>query len=158
MGILKKSVYISSSWKNRKKVRNLAVELRKFGFNVYDFTDRECRTEEEIPPEKFPEQFDPEVDNYWHYLNSREEWKNSVIGNKKALDTCDIVILLLPCGIDATADWAYAVGRGKTTYIIGHPPKGERSPTHLWAEWWFPNVNTLLKILHASKHANDIFS
>ena len=126
-------IYISSSWKNRDHVRSAASILRKFGHEVYDFTDANCRKTPEIPPEKFPEQFDPEKHFYSEYL-SRPEWRNAVEENKKAIEWCDVVLLLLPCGIDATADWAYGVGLGKKSCVVGHPKKGERSPVHLWAD------------------------
>ena len=111
----------------------MAEMLRNHGFEVYDFTDSSRRKQEEIPPEKFPDQFDPEEHIYQEYLN-RPEWKNAVVENREALDNCVVVILLLPCGIDAHADWAYAVGRGASSIIVGHPNAGERSPVHLWAD------------------------
>jgi hypothetical protein len=100
---------------------------------VYDFTDPKCRKGPEIPPEMFPEQFDPERHEYVAYLD-RPEWIDAVNGNREALDECDVVILLLPCGNDAHADWAYGVGRGKRSIVVGHPPAGERTPTHWWAD------------------------
>ena len=56
--------YISSSWKNRGRVRNLASRIRDFNHEVYDFTDPKCRKSPEIPPEKFPEEYDPDKHNY----------------------------------------------------------------------------------------------
>lgn len=126
-------VYISSSWKNRNEVRSLAWHMRAAGLKVYDFTDPDCRETEEIPPEKFPEQFDPEQHVYREYLD-RPEWRGAVEANQRALDNSRAVLMLLPCGIDSTADWAYAVGQGKPTIIVGHPRAGERTPTHLWAD------------------------
>lgn len=126
-------IYISSSWRNRQRVRVLAERLRALGFEVFDFTDPQNRQTEEIPPEKFPEQFDPLKHVYHRYLD-RPELRAAVEENKGVLDRCDLVILLLPCGIDSTADWAYAVGKGKPSIVVGHPAAGERSPTHLWAD------------------------
>jgi hypothetical protein len=126
-------VYISSSWKNRSEVRALADALRLHEHEVYDFTDPACRQTPEIPPEQFPEQFDPLQHHYPEYLN-RPEWRQAVEENRKALAWCDVVVLLLPCGIDATADWALAVGMGKRSVVVGYPKAGERSPVHLWAD------------------------
>jgi len=45
-----------------------------------------------------------------------------------------LVILLLPCGNDAHADWGLGVGMGKHSIVVGHPNKGDRSPVHMWAD------------------------
>jgi hypothetical protein len=37
---------------------------------VYDFTDPQCRKTPEIPPEAFPEQFDPLKHQYRSYLET----------------------------------------------------------------------------------------
>jgi len=126
-------IYVSSSWKNRTRVRAVVEDLRKRGYGVYDFTDGKRRQHEEIPPEKFPEQFDPTKHKYREYLN-RKEWRDAVVENRQALDTTVVVVLLLPCGIDAHADWAYALGKGACSVVAGHPNGGERSPVHLWAD------------------------
>lgn len=126
-------VYISSSWKQRIRVRKLATLLREAGFRVYDFTDPSCRKTPEIPPEKFPEQFDPDRHNYAEYIN-KPEWRAAVEENRRAIEKSEIVILLLPCGADAHADYGYALGLGKKAIVVGHPEKGARCPTHLWAE------------------------
>lgn len=127
------NIYISSSWKNRDRVRALAISLRENGHQVYDFTDPDSRKMPEIPPEKFPDAFDPEKHLYREYLNV-PEWKAAVQCNREALDRCDAVVLLLPCGNDAHADWAYAVGKGKWTAVVGQPRKGERTPSHWWTD------------------------
>lgn len=125
-------VYISSSWKNRARVRAVATALRAAGHEVYDFTDPSSRTTPEVPPERFPEQFDPTRHIYREYITAVVEWRQAVTENQRALRWCDVVVLLLPCGCDAHADWAYAVGRGKRTAVVGVP--GERTPTHMWAD------------------------
>jgi len=137
-------IYISSSWKNREQVRELAITLRKYGNEVYDFTDPNCRKTPEIPPERYPEQFDPEKHRYKDYI-CKPEWYEAVYCNRDAIAWADTIILLLPCGIDAHADWALGVGMGKTSAVVGHPRKGERSPVHLWSDFMFDDVESLLK-------------
>ena len=127
-------VYISSSWKNRDRVRALAVTLRAAGHQPYDFTDPALRETLEIPPERFPELFDPARHDYRDYLRRTPEWKSAVDCNRRALERCDAVVLLLPCGLDAHADAFYGLGRGRPLAVVGHPLKGERVPTHLWAD------------------------
>lgn len=127
------NIYLSSSWKNRDRVRAMAVALRKVGHEVYDFTDPTCRTAPEIPPERFPDQFDPAKQLYREYITAVPEWRAAVECNRTALDRCDAVVLILPCGNDSHADWAYAVGAKKWTLVVGQARLGERMTTHLWA-------------------------
>ena len=132
-------IYISSSWKNRNLVREISNRIRKLGHKVYDFTDPRCRASEEITMEKLHRVGRAEVylkSSYKEHL-ARAEWMSAVLENKRALNSCDLVILLLPCGIDAHSDWAYAVGRNKRTIIVGTPEEGERSLVHLWADRLF---------------------
>jgi hypothetical protein len=127
-------VYISASWKQRERVRALANALRAEGFQVYDFTDPACRNTPEIPPERFPEQFDPTKHSYREYIEAVPEWRTAVDCNRDALDRCSAVLLLLPAGADSHADWAYALGRGVPfSAVVGAPRAGERTPSHLWA-------------------------
>jgi len=144
-------IYISTSWKNRELVRKTAEELRKIGHEVYDFTDPKCRATPEIPPEKFPEQFCSKLHVYSEYLN-KVEWKNAVLENFRAVEQCDIILLLLPCGIDSTADWALGVGMGKKSIIIGSPKDGERSPVHLLAN---KMVQTTEQAIEWIRNKND---
>jgi hypothetical protein len=115
---------------------------------VYDFTDPRCRKSEEIPPEKFPLMFDPNLHDYGDYLKSNPLWKDAVEGNLSALKKCNLCILLLPCGADSHSDWGVAVGMGKRTIVVGHPASGERTPSHLWAESILPDEVALIDYLH----------
>lgn len=138
-------IFVASSWKQRDRVRTLANEIRKIGFPVFDFTDPSCRSTPEIAPEKVPELFDHEKQSYWSYLHEHQSlWYKAVEENRENIERCSMLVMLLPCGIDATADWAYAVAKGKETYIIGEPKAGERSPVHLWADGWFPDDKSFL--------------
>lgn len=130
-------IYLSTSWKNADRVRLLAQVLRAMGHEPYDFTDPNCRTEPEIPPESHLAPYDPAKGSYEEYLRAEPRFLAAVRGNRAALDRCDLVVLLLPCGNDAHADWAYGVGKGKPSYVVGAPPAGDRSPTHLWADTFF---------------------
>lgn len=141
-----KNIYISSSWKNRERVRAIAIELRTKGYEVYDFTDPKCRKVPEIPPEKFPEEYDPEKHVYSNYIN-QPEWRLAVTENKKAIEWADLIILLLPCGNDSHADWALGVGMGKKSIVVGSPRKGERSPVHMWADIILNNETELYTCL-----------
>ncbi len=142
------NIYISSSWKNRNSIRALAVALRTQGHTVYDFTDPASRQGvSEVPPERYPEQFDPTRHDYAAYLKAIPEWRAAIEQNRAALLRCDLCILLLPCGADSHADWGIAVGAGKRSIVVGHPKIGERTPSHLWAEAILSDVAAALQYL-----------
>jgi len=143
-------IYISASWKNRVRVRKLAETLRKNKHEVFDFTDPQNRRVNEMPPEMIPEQFDPTRHIYSKYLN-RKEWQEVVNENREEIAKADLVILLLPCGIDATADWALGVGMGKPSIIVGHPNQGESSEVHLWADEILDSSEDIIPWLKANK-------
>lgn len=148
-------IYISSSWKNRERVRILANKIREhLQFEVYDFTDSNCRKTPEIPPERFPDNFDPVKHIYKNYIRSVIEWQQAVEENKQAIINCDLVVLMLPCGNDAHADAYFGLGLGKKLVVCGQPRKNERSTTHLWADnildFDFEVIDYLLEIKYAS--------
>lgn len=142
-------IYISASWKKRVLVRELAETLRAHDHAVFDFTDPECRESDETPPEMFPEQFDPLKHFYRQYIH-RNEWLNAVNENREAIQWADLIILLLPCGHDATADWALGVGMGKRSIIVGHPAKGDYSKVHLLADAILNHVEDIIPWLEAN--------
>lgn len=146
-------IYISSSWKNREKVRSMALILRNDGHKVYDFTDPSCRKSPEIPPEKFPEEFDPAMHVYSEYIQ-RDEWRTAVMENKASIEWADLIILLLPCGNDSHADWAYGVGLGKKSIVVGCPSKGDRSPVHMWANAFADNERQLYEIVNSCNNTS----
>jgi hypothetical protein len=148
---MRHDIYISSSWKMRDQVRQLADRLQETGLSVYDFTNPACRDSPEIPPEEFPEQFDPEKHDHGDYLRSVPVWRDAMDSNRKALDNCSIVVLLLPCGLDAHADAYYALGRGKRLIVCGSPHKGDRTLTHLWAEVILPSPQDVVAYLEKKK-------
>jgi len=142
-------IYISSSWKNRATVRQLADLLVKNGHAVFDFTNDAARRSPGISPESVTDRFDPSCIDYRTYLD-RPEWMAAVTENRIEIAECDLLILLLPAGTDASCDWALAVGLGKRTAIIGHPPSGEYSPSHLWMDSYFPTLDAFATALHAN--------
>ncbi len=145
------NIYISSSWKNRDQVRDLANKLRIAGHEVYDFTDHHCRKTPEIPPERYPEEYDPEKHTYREYID-KPEWKAAVMENKAAIGSSDLIVLLLPCGNDSHADWAYGVGKGIDSVVVGQPRKGERSPVHHWANEIFNTIDEFYRWIWGDVH------
>ena len=148
-------VYLSTSWKNRRRVRALAQRLRTDGHEVYDFTDPDCRGTPEIPPERFPEEFDPEKHIYREYIHAVPEWKEAVLCNMDAILWSDVVVLMLPCGNDAHADAFLGLGRGRDLVICGQPRKGERTPTHMWTDLFVDSDEDIPALLKQMEGVTD---
>jgi len=102
----------------------------------------------------FPKEFDPALHLYSKYIN-RKEWRDAVNENRDEIKKADLLILLLPCGIDATADWALGVGTGKKTIIVGHPGKGERSQVHLLADYILDSIEDIIPWLKTLTLSTD---
>lgn len=128
----------------------MAIRLRKDGHRVYDFTDGNTRKISECPPEMQQEPFDPEIHkSYAQYMKNEKAARMyaSVMNNQEAIRWCDLIILLLPCGNDAHADWALGVGMGKSSIVVGHPRKGEQSYTQLWSDKIIDNPDDVYKFI-----------
>lgn len=124
------TIYISSSWKNRTRVREIATLLRANGLEVYDFTDPKCRKMPEIPPEAFPEYPNGAKPSTRTEKHCHADWGVAIGAGKPSiwvirkqvrehhricqfdplkhqyrsyLDAvaCDVCVLLLPCGTDS---------------------------------------------------------
>jgi len=67
--------------------------------------------------------------------------------NYQAIAWAELIILLLPCGLDATADWALGVGMGKQSIIVGNPGAGVCCPTHLWADVFSGSIDDVIQRL-----------
>lgn len=155
--IPKFDVYLSSSWKNRDRVRALAIRIEaEAGLRVFDFTNPACRNVPEIPPERFPVQFDSSKHKYMHYIQAVPEWRAAVQFNRQVIERCRVAVLMLPCGNDAHADWAYAVGRGLRTAVVGSPKDGDRTPSHMWCDAFCGEDEGVLRWL-ADEKAADTF-
>jgi hypothetical protein len=148
------NIYIASSWKNRSQVNEVARKLRNMGHKVYDFTDPCCRSADGIPPEQYPKEFDPEKHQYSVYIHN-PAWMSAVEEDFGAIQKAEIVVLLLPCGNDAHADFGAAIGMGKTTVVVGQPKKGERSPVHTWANRVLDTVDELYNYIKVKAIEKD---
>jgi len=127
---MKRKIYIASSWKNSPFVRGLAVELRRRGHEVFDFTDTENRPDGldifvfsagqwALQHGKKPDEIE-----YKDFLT----WEPAIRAfesDKAGLDWANTVIMLLPCGRSSHLEAGYAVGQDKELFIFGDLPLGE---------------------------------
>ncbi len=118
-----KKIYVASSWRNHYQ-QNVVYELRQYGFDVYDFKE----------PKPGDKGFGwHEIDPNWKSW-SAEEFKEALdhpmaqIGFKSDMDalrSCDVCVLVLPCGRSAHLELGWATGNGKRTAILLDNPISE---------------------------------
>ena len=107
-------IYVASSWKN--ELQPLVVEtLREQGFEVYDFRDGDFKFENlqsKTDNLRVPDLWDliknPVAQNHW------EE-------DKAALDVCDALVVVFPCGNSSHLEAGYVAGRKRPViaYMTG---------------------------------------
>lgn len=113
-----KKVYVASSWRN-ESYPDVVRHLREEGFEVYDFRNPPsgdegfhwCNVSDkwlDWTPEEYR-------DNLMHPLAERQ------FGNDiKAMESCDICVLVLPCGRSAHTEAGWFAGKGKK--VIAYIP------------------------------------
>ena len=117
---MKRKIYIASSWKNAKKVRELALIFRSNGHRVYDFTDDSLHFSFNL--NDLPDLRDLD---YISFLDTVSESHMAFDADKGGLDWADTIVMLQPCGRSSHLELGYAVGQGKASFIYGDLPRGE---------------------------------
>lgn len=135
-------IYIASSWKNKNTVRTVAEVLRSIGYQVDDFTDdsrgRFVFHYSEIP--------DIENQNAVSFLQ-QEKVLMAFQEDKKWLDWCDAVLLIMPAGRSAHLEAGYAKGNNKLLIIWGELPKGEFEVMYGFADLITEKFDDVLQFL-----------
>jgi hypothetical protein len=120
-------LYVASSWKNEHMCRILAGVLRDYGHEVDCFCDPASGRFVFRWPELVSNLSNPadlQKYNAQSFL-ADERTQRAFAEDKKWLDWCDGVVLVLPSGRSAHLEAGYAVGRGKPVWAWGKIPDGE---------------------------------
>jgi len=111
------NIYVASSWRNNIQP-DVVAALREAGFEVYDFKNP-------APGDHgFSwRQIDPDWENW-----TSEKFADIVMNSPTAqdgfdkdmdaLESCDICVLVMPCGRSAHIELGWAAGNGKATLIL----------------------------------------
>ena len=126
---MKVKIYIASSWKNAKEVRELAEHLAKEGMEVYDFTDETKHFSFNL--NMLPNH--SEID-YLQFLRDVPESIEAFRVDRDGLDWANVVIMMLPCGRSSHLELGYGVGKGHICFIYGDLPLGEYEVMYHFAD------------------------
>lgn len=129
-----KKIYIATSWKMAEFAINIALALRYKGHEVDCFCDDSHG--------RFIFDIKDEISNYENLTNieflREEKAKRAFKEDKKWIEWCNALILLLPCGKSSHLEAGYAKGIGKEIIIIGAFPKGDLDVMYGFADSLVP--------------------
>jgi hypothetical protein len=133
-------IYIASSWKMEETVKKVATILCSWGHKVdcfcdestgrYVFSFTEIKNHKEL-----------NAINFLKDKRARKAFKE----DKKWIDWCDTLVMLLPCGNSSHLEAGYAKGQGKKLYIVGDFPVGYFDVMYGFADGMF-KYNQLNKL------------
>ena len=148
------NIYVATSWRNTLQPKAVE-ELRKLGYNVYDFRNPEGGTGfafGEVAADMTANgtyiDWNHESDNP-HILEDVLNHPRCVAGFESdfaAMQAADIVVLLLPSERDAHLEIGWAVGAGKQTHIVLDNPC-KASLMYRAVDYLHPNLADLLVTL-----------
>ena len=112
------NVFVSSSWRNQRQPGVVAA-LVEAGFDVYDFRDP-------APGEDVRGFSWAEVDENWQDWTAeqfRDALKHPRVTegfryDMEALEACDMLVMVQPCGRSAALELGWAAGAGKPTIVL----------------------------------------
>lgn len=114
--MITKRIYVASSWRNGLQPA-IVQTLRDAGHEVYDFKE----------PTPGSEGFHwTEIDPEWKAWTPEAFRKalrhpiavNGFARDMAALSSCDLCVLVMPCGRSAHLEAGFAIGQGKPTAIL----------------------------------------
>ncbi len=106
-------IYVASSFRNERQ-HEVVRRLREDGHEVYDFHDAPGFHWRDLDPN-----WDSWTPNELRFiLNNDPRVRAAYECDKIALDWCDAVVYVLPCGKSASLELGYAVGAGKRTAVL----------------------------------------
>lgn len=145
-------IYLATSWKNEELALDFLTYLSWAGHEVdcfcfktsnrYVFDYRDLKNYQKL--------------NSIEFLKT-EQANKAFLEDKKWIDWCDVLVMLLPCGNSSHLEAGYASGKGKKVYILGKFPVGEFDVMYGFAHKLIPykNRNLLLKELDELKFEED---
>lgn len=105
-------VYVASSFRNARQPEVVRA-LRAAGHEVYDFHEAPGFHWSDIDPNW--EQWTPDQ---MRVALQHELAKEAFESDQRALDWCDAVVYVLPCGKSASLELGYVVGAGKLAAVL----------------------------------------
>lgn len=114
----KHKIYVASSWRN-EYYPSVVEALRKAGYEVYDFRNPPSGDEGFKWVNVDSDYMDWTPQEYREQLSCQQaerQFKNDI----EAMESCDVCVLVLPCGRSAHTEAGWFAGKGKK--VIAYIP------------------------------------
>ena len=151
VGAITRRIYVASSWRNYEYPR-VVEALREAGHELYDFRN---------PPRGTGfswKQLDGVGQNcsISDYLRALRHpiAQEGFASDKAALDWCEALVLVMPCGRSAHLEAGYAAGQGKPVIVLLREEKFEPELMYLLLKGAATSVAGLLEILQVADLAS----
>ena len=112
-----KKIYVASSWGNHFQP-DIVKLLRVLDYEVYDFRENPAFEEFSLHSQDL-------IRPHEHSKIPEEALDRAFQKDMEALDWCDAVVLVNPCGISAHMELAYAIGSRKPGFVLYQPTRPE---------------------------------
>lgn len=116
------NIYLASSRRNTH-FDSMLRTLRGFGFEVYNFKDANAAFAWESCGVGSSMQWDPSTRR--QALRS-EEACDAFANDRNAIEDCDALVMVMPCGRSAHLELGYAAGIGRPVFV--YDPAGNEEP------------------------------
>lgn len=140
----RQKIYVASSWRN-KYYPEVVAKLREAGYDVYDFRNPPSGDQgfkwssvSENYMDWTPQQYRDQLNHPY----AVRQFSNDI----EAMETCDICVLVLPCGRSAHTEAGWFAGKGRTT-IAYIPEKQEPELMYKLFTYVCCNLDELLTAL-----------
>jgi nucleoside 2-deoxyribosyltransferase len=112
-----RNVYVASSWANEEYYDQVVRALRDVGHSVYSFKEANSHF-------KWSE-LDPNWTNWTpiQFIEALEtdQSADAFESDYAALEACDTLVLVTPCGRSAHLEFGFAAGQNKDVYYLVNP-------------------------------------
>lgn len=122
--IRKRKIYVASSWRNTIQP-SVVIALRDAGHEVYDFRSPTAGEDGFAWTNIDTNWLNWTPEHFAEVLKTNDYAAKGFGLDKAALEWCDTVVMVLPCGRSAHLELGYIAGQGKDSYILLNEDKFE---------------------------------
>jgi len=157
-------IYLASSWRNADAVLAVKKVLDSFGFEVDAFCNQEGGrigfNITDLLQKAGHSLYEVDAISAIEHPAVTKEFIIAFNEDKKWIDWCDCLIMLMPCGRSSHLEAGYAKGQGKLLFIywLNEPVKGEFDNMYQFADGMFraEDLDKLIEVIKSYEYETHI--